>query len=48
MSKEQKIAAMKKYVHAMKNLDTGLNGEFIRDHKLLFLFILCSYLKLSC
>ena len=31
----------------MKNLDTGLNGEFIRDRKLLFLFIFCSYLKLS-
>ena len=29
MSKDQKIAATKRYVHAMKNLDTGLNGEFI-------------------
>ena len=32
MSKDQKIAAIKKYVHAMKNLDTGLNGEFISDY----------------
>ena len=47
MSKDKKIAAIKKYVHAMKNLDTGLNGEFIRDRKLLFLFIFCSCLKLS-
>ena len=29
MSKEQKLAAIKNYVHAMKNLDIGLNGEFI-------------------
>ena len=36
------------YVHAMKNLDTGLNGEFIRDCKLLFLFIFCFCLNLSC
>ena len=28
MSKCQKIAAVKKYVHVMKNLDTGLNDEF--------------------
>ena len=26
--KEQKLAAVKDYVHAMKNLDTSLNGEF--------------------
>ena len=32
MSKEQKIAAIKKCVHAIKNLDTGLNGEFISDY----------------
>ena len=32
MSKDQKIAAIKKYVHAMKNVDTGLNGEFISDY----------------
>ena len=32
MSKVKKIAAIKKYVHAMKNLDTGLNGEFISDY----------------
>ena len=32
MSKDKKIAAIKKYVHAMKNLDTGLNGEFISDY----------------
>ena len=38
MSKDQKIAAIKKYVHAMKNLDSDLNGEFsISKRKLLFL-----------
>ena len=47
MSKDQKIAAIKKYDHAMKNLETGLNGDFIRHGKLLFLFIFCSCLKLS-
>ena len=26
--KEQKLAAVKNYVHAMKNLDNSLNGEF--------------------
>ena len=46
MSKDQKIAAIKKYVHPMKNLDTGLNADFIRDGK--FLFIFCSCLKLFC
>ena len=48
MSKEQKIATVKKYVHAMKNLDTGLNFEYFRNYKLLFLFIFCSCLRLSC
>ena len=46
MSKDQKIAAIKKYVHAMKNLDTGLNGEFfiISSRKLFFLlFFVSSY-----
>ena len=46
MSKDQKIAAIKKYVHAMKNLDTGLNGEFfiISSPKLFFLlFFVSSY-----
>ena len=38
MSKDQKITAIKKYFHAMKNLDTDLNGEFIISRcKLLFL-----------
>ena len=46
MPKDQKIAAIKKYAHAMKNLDTVLNTDFIRDGKLLFTF--CSCLKLSC
>ena len=46
MSKDKKIAAIKKYAHAMKNLDTGLNADFIRDGK--FLFIFCSCLKLFC
>ena len=46
MSKDQKIAAIKKYVHPMKNLDTGLNAGFIRDGK--FLFTFCSCLTLSC
>ena len=46
MSKDQKIAAIKKYVHPMKNLDTGLNADFIRDGK--FLFTFCSCLTLSC
>ena len=32
MSKEQKIAAIKKCVHAIKSLDTGLNGEFFSDY----------------
>ena len=42
----EKIAAIKKYVHAMKNLDTGLNGEFfiISSRKLFFLlFFVSSY-----
>ena len=40
--KDQKIAAVKKYVHAMKNLDTGLGGHFIISGcKLLFFVILC-------
>ena len=47
MSKDQTIAAIKKYVHAMKNLDTGLNGEFfiiISSRKLFFLlFFVSSY-----
>ena len=46
MSKDKKIAAIKKYVHAMKNLDTGLNGEFfiISSRKLFFLlFFVSSY-----
>ena len=43
MSKDQKFAAVKKSVHAMKKLDTDLNGEFIivyyySSRKLLFLF----------
>ena len=43
MSKDQKIAAVKKYVHAMKNLDTGLNGEYIiSSRKLLFLLFFAS------
>ena len=46
MSKDQKIAAIKKYAHPMKNLDTGLNADFIRDGK--FLFTFCSCLTLSC
>ena len=46
MSKDQKTAAIKKYAPAMKNLDTGLNADFIRDGK--FLFIFCSCLKLFC
>ena len=38
MPKYQKIAAIKKYVHTMKNLDTGLNDEFtVTNGKLLFL-----------
>ena len=43
MSKDQKIAATKRYVHAMKNLDPGLNGEFIiSSRKLSFLLIFAS------
>ena len=43
MSKCQKIAAFKKYVHATKNLDTGLNDEFIiTTRKLLFLLFFAS------
>ena len=49
MSKDQKIAAAKRYVHAMKSLDTGLNGEFIiSSRKLLFLLFFASALKLLC
>ena len=44
ISKEQKTVAIKKYVHAIKNLDAVLNGEFIRDGKLSFLLIFCSFL----
>ena len=39
MSKDQTIAAIKKYVHAMKNLDIGLNGEFL----LLLAVVSCSF-----
>ena len=38
MSKDQKTAAVEKYVHAIKNWDTCLNCEFIiSSRKLLFL-----------
>ena len=45
MSKDQKIAAIKKYVHAMKNVGAALNSEFIiSSRKLLFLlFFVSSY-----
>ena len=43
MPKYQKIAAIKKYVHPIKNLDTGLNDEFtITNRKLLFLLFFAS------
>ena len=41
--KDQNIYAVKKYVYAMKNLDTGLNDEFIISScKLLFLLFFAS------
>ena len=43
MSKDQKSAAVKKYVHAMKNVGDALNSEFIiSSRKLLFLLFFAS------
>lgn len=44
VTKEQNLLQLSN----MFMLDTGLIGKFIRDCKLLFLFIFCSCLKLSC
>ena len=38
MSKEEKLAAIKKYVHAMKNLGTSLTSTFITSCCNLLLF----------
>ena len=43
MSKDQKIATIKKYVHAMKNVGAASNGEFIiSSRKSLFLLFFAS------
>ena len=43
MSKDQKIATIKKYVHAMKNVGAASNSEFIiSSRKSLFLLFFAS------
>lgn len=40
VSNKEKLAAIKKYVHAIKNLTTNLNGEFITSGcKVLLFFV---------